>query len=310
MKMLPRSRSLAFTALLMTALWSANALAQDGSFEQRLPVGDATVLDVTTGSGSIDVRTGSGSEAVIHGEIRVNRRFFGRPRNWEEIVQQVESEPPVELRGDKLKVGYFSDRSLGKKVSVSYEITIPASMYVIADAGSGSISIVDIAAPVEADTGSGSITIENISGPVSAHAGSGSIKADGVGGEFKGSAGSGRITMTQTAPGDVSVSMGSGSATLEGVVGAVRADAGSGSITVEGEMAGDWSLDTGSGTVRIALPDDAAFELDAESGSGGIDIDHPLTVTGKVSNKHLRGSVRGGGPRLKIETGSGGIRIR
>jgi len=35
------------------------------------------------------------------------------------------------------------------------------------------------------------------------------------------------------------------------------------------------------------LPEDAAFELDAESGSGGINIEHPLTVQGKISKRHL-----------------------
>ncbi len=34
-----------------------------------------------------------------------------------------------------------------------------------------------------------------------------------------------------------------------------------------------------------------------------------ITVQGKISKKHLRGDVRGGGDRLRIKTGSGGIRV-
>jgi len=311
MKMLLRSTQLAVTALLMSGLWSANAIAADGSFEQRIPVGDSLQLDVTTGSGKIVIRTGGGNEAIVRGEIRVNRRmFFGKPSDWEDIVREIENNPPIVLNGERLEVGHFSDRGLGKKVSISYEITVPASSQVIANAGSGSISVSDIAAPVEAHTGSGSIKLASISGPVTARAGSGSIDADGVGGEFHGSTGSGRITMLQTAPGDVNVSTGSGNSDLKGVVGGVRASAGSGRITVEGRMTADWNLDTGSGAVRVALPEDAAFDLDAETGSGGIEIGHSLTVTGKISKKHLRGSVGGGGPELRIDTGSGGIQIR
>ena len=111
------------------------------------------------------------------------------------------------------------------------------------------------------------------------------------------------------APGDVVVTTGSGSSELHGVVGALRVRSGSGRVVVVGEQKGTWQFDTGSGSVKITLPGDAAFELDAETGSGGIDIDHPLTVQGRISKKHIRGEVRGGGELLKIETGSGGIRV-
>ena len=128
-------------------------------------------------------------------------------------------------------------------------------------------------------------------------------------GAFTASTGSGSIQMSQTAPGDVKASTGSGSMELTGVVGAVKAKAGSGRIRIDGRQEGDWKVNAGSGSVRIRLPADAAFTLDAETGSGGIDIEHPLTVEGKVSKRHLRGDVRGGGHLLRIDTGSGGVRI-
>ena len=61
--------------------------------------------------------------------------------------------------------------------------------------------------------------------------------------------------------------------------------------------------------LAVRLPGDAAFALDAESRSGGITVDHPLTVQGKISKRHIRGEVRGGGPLLRIDTGSGSIRV-
>ena len=74
-------------------------------------------------------------------------------------------------------------------------------------------------------------------------------------------------------------------------------------------MEGDWDLETGSGSIRVTLPEDAAFDIDAESNSGGIDIDHPVTVQGRISKRHITGNVRGGGPLLKIDTGSGGVSV-
>ena len=299
-----------WTVLLLT-VWATDVLAADGAFEERLSLDGPILLDVDTGSGRIEIRPGPGNEAFIRGEIRVNKRGFwgGRRGSKDEIVQAVMDNPPIELKDGRLRVGRFDDRGLGRRVSISYEITVPANSEVFADSGSGSISVVNITAPVEASAGSGSITLENIGGAVDASTGSGSIRADGVAGAFKGSTGSGSIEMSQTAPGDVKVSTGSGSTSLTGVIGALRANAGSGRITVEGRMAGDWDLDTGSGSVRVTLPADAAFDIEAESNSGSIDIDHPLTVQGRISERRITGEVRGGGPRLKIDTGSGGVRV-
>ena len=72
---------------------------------------------------------------------------------------------------------------------------------------------------------------------------------------------------------------------------------------------GEWNLRTGSGSITIDFPDDAAFELDARAGSGGVRRDHPLTVTGTARHGRLEGTVRGGGPTVTLRTGSGGITI-
>ncbi len=300
--------------LLLFVLPAGPALADshDGgkSFEQTVSLDETILLDVDTGSGSISVRAGPGGEATIVGKISVQRRWFGvKPGNAEEIIEAVRNNPPVALDDGRLRVGYFEDRSLGRKVSISFTITVPADTEVIADTGSGSIYIADIAAPVDADTGSGSIELENIGGPVRADTGSGSIRADGVAGAFDADTGSGSIYLRQTAPGDVHVDTGSGSTELVGVAGAVEADSGSGRIAVQGVQQGRWKLDSGSGSISVDLPDDAAFRLDAESNSGSIVIDHPLTLQGKVSKKHVQGEVRGGGPLLRIDTGSGQIRV-
>ena len=297
-------------SILMPGLALADSHHAKNTFEQTVALDETILLDVDTGSGSISVRAGSGGEATIVGKISVKRRWFGiKPGNADEIIEAVRNNPPVALDDGRLRVGYFEDRSLGRKVSISFTITVPADTEVIADTGSGSIHVADIAAPVDADTGSGSIELENIGGPVRADTGSGSIRADGVAGAFDADTGSGSIYLRQTAPGDVHVDTGSGSTELVGVAGAVEADSGSGRIAVQGVQQGRWKLDSGSGSISVDLPDDAAFRLDAESNSGSIVVDHPLTLQGKVSKKHVQGEVRGGGPLLRIDTGSGQIRV-
>ncbi len=307
MKTISALRFLVLAALLLPAAAAAHS---HNTFEQELDVPDALHLDVSTGSGSIDIVIGPAGSVSIFGKVKVNRRgLFRRGGDADEIIQLVVENPPIELIGDTLVIGDFKDNSIGRRVSVSYTIVVPPDTEIKAKSGSGSIEVNDIAAAVEVRAGSGRLRLANIGGPVTAKAGSGSIRAEGVAGAFKASTGSGSIVMSQTAPGDVKASTGSGGMELTGIVGALKASAGSGRIRVDGHQEGDWIIDAGSGSVRIRLPADAAFTLDAETGSGGIDIDHPLTIEGKVSKRHLRGDVRGGGHLLRVDTGSGGVRI-
>jgi DUF4097 and DUF4098 domain-containing protein YvlB len=305
---------LAVCGLLLGGLWSSAAVGATGSFQQTVAVNGPILLDVSTGSGSITISPGATDQVEITGHIKVNKRsflgIFKRSTETQlEIVRQIESDPPIELIGGQLNVGHIKDKNHKRNVSISYEIVVPANTEIKSHTGSGSQSITGVAGPVEARTGSGKLTLTDIGGAVKAHTGSGAIRANQIAGAFDAHAGSGSIRLTQVAPGDVNVRTGSGSSVLHGVVGALRVKAGSGRIEIDGQQTGAWSVDTGSGSVRIKLPADAAFNLDAHTGSGGITVDHPLTVQGKISKRRIRGDVRGGGNLLTVETGSGGIRI-
>lgn len=308
--MKPVIRGLLLAILLLPGLAVADFLAGTGSFDETIALDGTVTLDVTTGSGSVEIRAGTGHEARIVGKVRVRKRpFWQNSVDADAIIQQVEGNPPIKFADSHLRVGHFEDRKLDSRVSMSYVITVPEDTSVVAATGSGSIMIRDIA-EVSADTGSGRIELDNISGAVKADTGSGSVDADGVAGAFEAHTGSGSVYLLQTAPGDVRVNTGSGSTELRHVVGAVDIDTGSGRIVVEGRPEGRWKLDAGSASITLDLPDDAAFTLDAETDSGGITVDHPLTVQGKISKKHIRGDVRGGGPLLVIDTGSGSIYVR
>ena len=62
---------------------------------------------------------------------------------------------------------------------------------------------------------------------------------------------------------------GSGSIRIDGVQGGLRARTGSGRVRVEGAPARAWNLRAESGDIRIDLPDDAAFEVNAQTPAGG-----------------------------------------
>ena len=120
--------------------------------------------------------------------------------------------------------------------------------------------------------------------------------------------GSGDITASQSGGGEVKAGTGSGNIHLQNVDGALKAETGSGNIEVSGKPGSGWKLGTGSGDVTLSTGG-AAFNLDASSGSGGIKTDVPITAEGSTDKHHVTGKVNGGGPVVRVETGSGSIHI-
>jgi DUF4097 and DUF4098 domain-containing protein YvlB len=314
------------------SLWSAAiaillclpAAAAEGSFDRTLQVNGSVRLEVTTGSGSIDVRIGSGNQVRVTGHIK-STDWFG---NAEDRVKRIEANPPIQQSGNDIRIGHIEDWDLMHNISISYELTIPAETELRShtgsgnqtiqgvhgttevSSGSGGLRISDIGSHLRAETGSGDITIDRVQGAVRTRAGSGTIRATAIAGGFDANTGSGRISLEQSAPGSVRVDTGSGGMELKGIKGSLDARAGSGGIEVEGEPSGPWTVHTGSGTVRLQLPSGAAFDLDARTSSGSLDVNQPVTVQGSLGKKHIQGKVRGGGVPVDVETGSGNIEIR
>ena len=86
-------------------------------------------------------------------------------------------------------------------------------------------------------------------------------------------------------------------------------DTGSGSVEVE--LLSDISaleIDTGSGSVTVRMPSTVSADIEIETGSGRIDFDFPITVS-RVERSHLIGRIGDGSGVIKIDTGSGSIRL-
>lgn len=313
------STSLAF--LLST---SAMALSE-GYFQRTLTVAGPVNLEIETGSGEIKVRTGSSNQVEVNGRVRASNWFGGE--GSEEKIKRIQANPPIQQSGNDIRIGHIDDPSLRRNISISYEVIVPAETRLRSRSGSGSQTVEGIQGPLDieagsgsinfsrignnahAETGSGSIQANDIKGNLKAKAGSGSIHASGVAGGFEAEAGSGTITLEQTASGAVRVETGSGGIELRGVSGSLEASTGSGGIQAHGDPKGAWTLHSGSGSVRVRFPSDAAYDLYAHTGSGGVSVSPPITVQGTISRKEIRGKVRGGGVPVQVETGSGGINI-
>jgi len=305
-----RRIALAVSATALVALFaSAAAFAStpQGSFERTLQVNGAVDLEVLTHSGDVTIRAGSSGSVFIRGKIFVGDRWLGGRR--EDDVHAIEQNPPIHQSGNSIHVDYVNYRN----IAIDYEISVPVDASIRSHSGSGDLIIEGTRGNLDAQTGSGDVKIARLNGDIHLQTGSGNIRAREVSGTVRGGTGSGDVEIEEAGSGDVDLHTGSGNITARGVHGGFRGETGSGDVTAEGTQSKDWEVHTGSGNVHLRLPSNAAFDADISTSSGSIDVGMPIemTVQGRVGDSHksIRGKVHGGGPVLRVRTGSGDIHI-
>lgn len=314
----------AFAALLLLPLPALAVV--EGHFERTLKVTGEPDVSVNTGSGNITVRAGSGDTVEIRARIHARSSMFGL--SGEEKVQRIEQNPPIMQSGSMIRIGKLDDRELRENVSIDYDVVVPARTRlstetgsgdqnisglqdaVRAHTGSGNLTISNISAEVRAESGSGDLDLSNLTGRMYVSTGSGNIRTSRVAGAFVGSSGSGDIHLDEAAAGEVKLETGSGNVEARGVNGTLDVSTGSGDVSIEGQQRGDWRLSAGSGNIRIRMAGEPSFDLDAETSSGDINVDFPITMQGSLGKHRIEGRVRNGGQLLRVHTGSGDIEVR
>ena len=278
-----------------------------GSFDKTLSVNGPVDLEVLTHSGDVRIKAGSSGSVQIHGKIHVGDSWLGGKR--EDDVHAIEQNPPIRQDGNSVHIEYVNYRN----ISIDYEITVPTETVVRTKSGSGDQEIEGTKGNADVQTGSGDVRLENLQGEIRVQTGSGNVRARQVAGAVRGGTGSGDVEIEETGAGDIDLHTGSGNITARGVQGSFHGETGSGEITAEGKQSGTWDARTGSGNVRLRLPSNAAFDADISTSSGSIEVNSPIemTVQGRVNDVHksIHGKVRGGGPLLRVHTGSGDIHI-
>lgn len=304
----PSSKAAAGILVAMSMCLPAVALAAERSFDRTLTVNGPVTLHVSTGAGYIHVSPGSDSQVHIVGHVKSSgNSWFGG--SSDDTVSKVASNPPINQAGNIIRVGEGSDDSM-RHVSIDYEITTPANTMLTAESGSGDLQLSNLNGTVQAHTGSGSIHADKLGAGSRLETGSGSIEATNLMGSTTLQTGSGEVQAELGSAGDVVAGTGSGSIKLTNVKGAIKAETGSGSLEISGQPTSPWKLETGSGDVSLQVGSGARFTLDAQTGSGSVKTDLPLTMRGSLDKHHVTGTVNGGGPTIKAETGSGDIRIQ
>ncbi len=125
------------------------------------------------------------------------------------------------------------------------------------------------------------------------HTVNGDVETDGLGGDVD----------VATVNGDVRVSTG-GHAEAATVNGSIEVRMG------RADWTGTLDFRTVNGGITVYVPDGFSAEIEAETVNGDIETDFPMTVSGRLGMRRIRGTIGAGGRRLDLQTVNGSIKLR
>lgn len=217
-----------------------------------LPAEGMAKFEINAGAGFLTVTGREGATA-----IEVQARIEVTGVDEKDMDAWIKEHITLELRrsgGTAVLDSYVRERGFSffrREALIDLTVTVPKSMALRIDDGSGALTVENIAAEVRVEDGSGSLRISKISGNVWVDDGSGGIVVDGVAGNLDLVDGSGEIEI-RNVTGDVSIDDGSGEMILSKIGGTVTVDDGSGGIEID-DVGKDVHLKhTGSGGVDLS----------------------------------------------------------
>lgn len=316
----PSIRKAAFltAALFTVAVVFATPVQGKETYEEKFEKTIALAADgkvhISNVSGDIEVRTWGEAQVKIQA-LKVSKASSSAKAK--ENAQKVEIEINEEAKFLRIETKYPKDKKFrggdSINVSVDYWLWIPGKAAIKASTVSGDVDVEGLGGSAELSAVSGNVdvrkalngadcnavsgdlTLSDIQGDVYLRTVSGGIKVKRIKGSINGETVSGDLEMTEVS--DAST---------------VRGKVLSGEILYRGSINrnGTYNLKAHSGEVEMILPADSAFDFEAETFSGTIDLDFEVQVSGKISPKEIRGVVNGGGASVNLASFSGNIKLK
>jgi len=295
------------------AIGAADRQTYEEPFEKTVALARDGKVQISNVSGEIEVRTWGETRVKIKAVKRSRASSFAEAK---ENAARVNIEIVEEGNLLRIETNYpRSDRFWGRhsaNVSVDYWLWIPDQASFRAKNVSGDIDVEGTGGAVNLSAVSGDILIRKGRGQVECNAVSGDIEAADIVGDVFLKSVSGDIK-AKGLKGGVDAETVSGDIELMEVTEAnkVRVKALSGEVIYRGSInpAGNYNLKSHSGSITLYLPASSAFDLEAETFSGSIEMDFEIKMTGKISPREISGVVNNGGASLRISSFSGDIKL-
>lgn len=267
------------SALLSLADPAAGQTRTADPFSWSGSLAPGSTLEIKGINGTIRAVAGSGSTAVVEA-TRTARR--SDPAEVRLVVVEHEAGvticavyPSPESRPNECAPGEGGRLSLrNNDTRVAFTVRVPESVGFVGQSTNGGVTVEGVSARVEARSMNGDVVVDGGS-EVHARTTNGSVRIR-----------SGGYASARTTNGEISAEL-PGFPSSQGL----------------------WRFSTTNGGITLRLPAGVNAEIDASTANGRIRSDFPLTVSGAIDRRHVRGTLGAGGPMIELDTTNGGIAI-
>ena len=264
---------------------------------RSIKVDDNAVLDLSHLAGDVRVTGGGGSEIKIDATKRIRHR---NPEEAKRLLEALRVEINTYQGRVEVRTVYpRSTRGNNMSASVDYVIAVPAGATVALKSISGDLHVTNVRGEVRAEAISGNVTITNTPNVSLAKTVSGDVVARDIGTQTALVLGtvSGNVVGTGLKVRTLEAGTVSGDVRLAGSqIERLEAKALSGNIEFDAPLVkgGRYEFTSHSGDVRLILSGNTGFELDADTFSGSVRSDIPVTLrtVGQTRSSERRGSPR------------------
>ena len=270
--------------------------------ERQFSAGAEAQLRIVNRRGSLEVRGEDRADIEFSAILRVSAgseqeadRLFdavGLPMSDHEGT--VEIGPPDFDDFD----GLFGAR-LRRTPRLEMVAVVPRGCDVHASNRAGSISVRGVRATVDVDGRTGRVDVRDIDGEVTAETRTGSIRLTSVRGAVRAETRTGGVEV-EDIDGDVTLSTRTGGIKLENIDGAIEVHSRTGGVRCRGPIAHPVDISVNTGAIRLAVPRDSSFFLDAESRSGSVRSDLEVNTASEPDAD---------APTVRLKTDRGAIRV-
>lgn len=277
--------------------------------ERAFDVGAGGALEVDVHDADVEVVTGSSGGAQVEIYLRSNNMEWARG-----IYEQMEFSARLEgnrviVESGKVPSGTWTSSIRGRWFGVRIMVRIPQRFDIDLNTADGDVMLGDVDGDVRIETADGDVSVGDIEGPgiwlrtadgdvAAGSLAAPSIEIDTSDGDISVAVASGRLS-ADTSDGDIRLR-------LESAEGA-SLSSGDGDVDVELVQSAALEISTGDGDVTILAPATLAAEIDFDGEE--VEFSGGLALEGRVREGRASGTLNGGGPLIRVETGDGEIRL-
>jgi DUF4097 and DUF4098 domain-containing protein YvlB len=285
---------------------------QTERLSQAFNIGPNGSLFLNNIAGDITIKGTSGSE------MHIDVLKHGKGSSDSDARQQMQNiQVTMDKVGDRVEVKTFH-AGRNNRGWVDFTISIPVAAKVEIHSVSGSLRLEGLKGELRGDTVSGDITGNGLGRVAELKTMSGDVRINGIesDGPLVLSAMSGDTTVENLKARSVEANSISGDVRLTNCTcDRVHLQSVSGDLGYVGQItrSGRYEIKTHSGGIRLSVPNGAGFEIDANSFSGDISFDPPITTVlsrggrGPMPGKAAHGVVGNGGASVELSSFSGDI---